>query len=88
MNAEDLKDRFRHHPPASADVVRLHEEVRADFTRLAMKLDALLPAGREKAIVFTKIEESMFWSNAAIARTLSAPVTPGAADYRDDRDQT
>lgn len=84
-----LLDRFTHHPPANADVVRLHERVREGFTELAFLVDSLLPAGREKALVFTKIEEAMFWANAGVARKLSAPVTKGAAeDYPRERDQT
>jgi hypothetical protein len=36
--------------------------------QLADALNESLPEGREKAVVMTKLEEVMFWANAAVAR--------------------
>lgn len=44
-------------------------EVRAVLKDAADKLAVLVPAGREQALVFTNLEQAMFWSNAGIART-------------------
>ena len=63
----DLFNRFQYHPPSRDDVKQAHEMVRAECFKLALIIDAL-PDGREKALAITKLEETMFWSNAAIAR--------------------
>lgn len=68
MSAEDLNKRFDHHPPKNPEVVRNHELVRTELKLTARYLDGALPEGREKALALTKLEEAMFWANAAIAR--------------------
>jgi hypothetical protein len=42
--------------------------VRDNCRQLAAYFGALLPESREKEESITKLEESMFWANAAIAR--------------------
>lgn len=68
MTNEDLENRFNYHP---AGVVKgyQHTAVRAACFELAEDLNNWLPEGREKALAITKLEEAMFWANAAIART-------------------
>jgi hypothetical protein len=63
----DLQHRFHFHP---ADKARqdMHAEVRDSCYQAALTLFVLLPEGREKALVMTKLEEAMFWANAAVAR--------------------
>lgn len=69
----DLAHRFQYHPPRTEGAVQSHELVRAVHRRLAEEMDELLPNGREKALAITKIEESMFWANASIARYAKSP---------------
>lgn len=67
MNTE-LAHRFAYHAPKDEETVRRHEGVRALTGDLATYFESRLPAGREKALAITKLEEAMFWANAAIAR--------------------
>lgn len=63
----DLSNRFTFHP---ADDVTgmMHGEVRDRCYALAVTLVGMLPDSRETALAITKLEESMMWANAAIAR--------------------
>jgi len=63
----DLAVRFTYHKPNDYKA-GAHQQVRNALLEIAVELDALLPEGREKSLVFTKLEEAMFWANAAIAR--------------------
>ncbi|MBF6085208.1 hypothetical protein IU485_27950 [Nocardia cyriacigeorgica] len=68
MSAADINHRFAFHPATTEEKRAEHGSVRAACRDLALKLDADLPEGREKASALRKLEESMFWANAAIAR--------------------
>lgn len=65
---QGITNRFKYHPADTAQRKRDHEMVRAELGRVVRQFDQLLPDGREKALAFTKLEEAMFWANAAIAR--------------------
>lgn len=66
---EDLQNRFGYHPATDENGHGAkHDDVRRWCFLLARDLHNLLPEGREKATTFTKLEEAMFWANAAIAR--------------------
>ena len=67
MPTADIVNRFSYHAP-DADKVKAHEFVRGLCRTLAAELDEELPAGREKSLALTKLEEAMMWANAAIAR--------------------
>lgn len=68
MDPADLQHRFAYHPPKDESAVRAHEGVRDAHLRLAGLIDGACPDGREKSLAITKLEESMMWANAAIAR--------------------
>lgn len=63
----DLQNRFQYHKP-DGPRVDAHQDVRQTCQHAAFVFFSLLPDGREKALAMTKIEEAMFWANAAIAR--------------------
>lgn len=71
MDTPDIENRFAFHP-ADEEKGKRHEFVRDQCLILAQDLNDELPEGREKSLAITKLEEVMFWANAAIARP---PVT-------------
>ena len=66
-STNDIENRFAYHKPTPEKVTE-HELIRAQVKTMAHYWDGNLPAGREKALAITKLEEAMFWANAAIAR--------------------
>jgi hypothetical protein len=68
MTPDDLAHRFNFHPATTDEKRDAHATVRAACHGLAELVDQLCPAGREQALAVTKIEEAMFWANAALAR--------------------
>lgn len=68
MNPAEIFNRFTHHPAATAERRQAHEDLRSVCLELALALDSALPAGAEKQAALFRLEEVMFWANAAIAR--------------------
>lgn len=64
----DLDERFDYHKP-DEERARMHEAVRQSLKASAYDVLGLCPPGRERSLVLTKLEEAMFWANAAIARS-------------------
>lgn len=54
--------------PAKGDQGQRYEENREDCRVVALRLRQRCPASRELSLALTKLEEVMFWANAAIAR--------------------
>lgn len=67
MDSAELAHRFKYHAPDDVKKAR-HEKIRSHLGLIADVLNEELPDGREKSTAITKLEETMFWSNAAIAR--------------------
>lgn len=67
IDRDEVRRRFRYYPPTPERANR-HIVVRQELRAVAEQLASMLPDGREKSIVVTKLEEAMFWANAAIAR--------------------
>ena len=67
MNQSDVDRIFDTHPPETEEDALAHEQVRDAFKRVAVAMSNL-PAGRERALVLTKLEEASFFAHAAIGR--------------------
>lgn len=58
---------FTYHAPTEAQVNR-YGSIRAEANSLALHLNQQCPPSRELSLAMTKLEEAVFWANAAIAR--------------------
>lgn len=63
----DIMNRFKQHK-MSDDHKQKSDMLRKSFTDLALYIDAYCTDSREKSLALTKLEESMFWVNADLAR--------------------
>ena len=62
-----IENNFKYHKPQEGQPER-YERLREEAKELAYSIDALCPNSREKSLAMTKLEESIMWANAAIAR--------------------
>lgn len=71
MGSEEIEHRFGFHKGTvegpNATVPR-HADMRQKFREFAEELDAVLPDGRDKALVMTKLQEASMWTHWAIAQ--------------------
>lgn len=73
MDPRDIENRFAFHAATTAEKQLAHGTVRSECLHLAEFLNGALPEGREKSLAVARLEEVMFWGNAALAR----PPLPG-----------
>lgn len=64
---EAIECNFSYHSPTSTAVARM-VDIRATAKNLAYLIKTYCPQSREQSLSFTKLEESVMWANAAIAR--------------------
>lgn len=67
FTGDEIKKRFIYHPP-TADKAPRHDAIRAKAHTLAQSMIEAAPPSRELSLAITKLEESVMWCNAAIAR--------------------
>lgn len=69
LTFESLQQRFNFHPANTPAKIARHELVRKVCLEAAEELvDVTGAPTREQSLAIAKLEEAMFWANAAIAR--------------------
>ena len=68
ITGDDLKRRFNYHPPDEPMRSMAHTAIREALMAVAADIITQTPASREQSLAITKLEEAMFWANAALAR--------------------
>lgn len=68
ITGEEIERRFTYHPPKDDRQTARYTDLREGAKQLARMIDAYCPESREKSLALTKLEEAVFWANAAIAR--------------------
>lgn len=63
----EIEKRFTYHPPKDGQPER-YQKVRDKAKELAYLLHEECPQSRELSLALTKLEETVMWGNAAIAR--------------------
>lgn len=63
----DIEKRFTYHAPKPGQPER-YLVLREAGKQLALLITEACPQGREQSLAITKVEEAIFWANAAIAR--------------------
>jgi hypothetical protein len=65
-NIEKLREQHSHRVP-DARALEIIRRIRQSFLDLSVEMEDLLPAGREKSLVQTKLDEARMWAcNAAV----------------------
>ena len=62
-----IENNFTYHPP-KGDQPERYEAIREGAKALAYLIENLCPDSREKSLALTNLEQSVMWSNSAIAR--------------------
>lgn len=62
-----IENNFMYHSPKDGQAEK-YEEIRVKGKELAYLIDGICPNSREKSLAMTKLEESVMWANASIAR--------------------
>lgn len=62
-----IENNFMYHAPKEGQAEK-YDQLRSKAKELAYLIDELCPNSREKSLATTKLEESVMWANASIAR--------------------
>ena len=65
--SEQIENNFKYHAPKEGQQEK-YQSLRAKAKELAYLIEELCPGSREKSLAMTKLEESVMWANASVAR--------------------
>ena len=65
---EQVMRNLTNHPPTSGEVVEKFEQVRMFAKYLGVAILEECPESRERSLALTKLEETVMWAVASIAR--------------------
>lgn len=63
----DIENIYKYHAPTDAKAEK-YAEIRRHAKILAILIVRTVPEGRERSLALTKLEESVMWANAGVAR--------------------
>lgn len=66
-DTEEIENRFTYHAPV-VDQVDRYSRMRNNAKMIAYVICDICPPSRERSLAITKLDEVVFWANAAIAR--------------------
>ena len=66
-NEITIENNFKFHS-VDADKQEIMQMIREALKKVSLLVDDACPISREKSLAQTKLEEAMFWANAAISR--------------------
>ncbi|WP_271006563.1 hypothetical protein [Listeria seeligeri] len=64
-----IENNFKYYKPKFGQTEK-YDLLRSEAKELAHLIDKLCPGSREKSLAITKLEESVMWANASIARSI------------------
>ena len=74
-----LQHTYTYHPPFGTQQER-YLKIRAGALAFATLVSENTPPSREQSVALTRIQELVFWANAAIAINETAPAEPEATN--------
>lgn len=67
LTRAEIESRMTYHGPSERGI-RRHAELSSLFSEIMRQIDEIVPAGREKSIAFTHLEEAKMMASAGVAR--------------------
>jgi hypothetical protein len=64
---KQIENNFKYHAPKEGQV-EMYNVIRNEARALAVTIAELCPNSRERSLAITKLEETVMWANASIAR--------------------